>query len=654
MAQSSDPDADAVLASFDHPEASKDSDVAAVLASYDKQTPAESGDTLAMAPIGALEEFGKMGTGALAAVPAGLAYGGAAIGKAFGADVDPADVQRRTQNYFTYHPQSDSAKAAEARLAETYGPAVKAVSDAADRAATETGKVSPTAETFMRAAPGAFQAASAVTPLTGPAMQGASALKNSLVDLAKSPPSLIKKPLTIQETQQALDAAAANSPQSMGAAAAAPRLNTLPPELQQAVRNAVQKTGGAINPDVFARHAEAASLPVPMRLSEGQATQDPAIISHEMNNRGSTPQTIANLALQNRQLAENVQAIRDRVGPDVFSTNPVEHGDTLIQAYRDMDAPIRADISAKYKALEDANGGQFPLDGKAFTQAADAALAKKMKGRFLPSAIAGDLQDLRDGGPMTYETFENLRTNLAAEARKADRTGDGNAEAAVNIVRDSLESLPMTKETAAIKPLADAARSAAKARFDAIAADPAYKAVVNETVRPDDFTRKFIINGKRDDVATMRNNLSGNDTATQTMGVSAMDHLRDAAKIGPGSTENFSSAAFNKQLAALDPKLRSLVDPKTADQLSTLGNVARYTTNQPRGSFVNNSNTAVAMMAEQAAHAAEKLGNVAGGGIVPIGSMVRKGLENRAAAKQAEQSWAPGAGLTHLSDVAKK
>src|ERR1700748_3837563 len=43
MAPSSDPDADAVLASFDHPEAARAPDAAAVLASYDAPHPQASG-----------------------------------------------------------------------------------------------------------------------------------------------------------------------------------------------------------------------------------------------------------------------------------------------------------------------------------------------------------------------------------------------------------------------------------------------------------------------------------------------------------------------------------------------------------------------------------------------------------------------------------
>jgi hypothetical protein len=88
----------------------------------------------------------------------------------------------------------------------------------------------------------------------------------------------------------------------------------------------------------------------------------------------------------------------------------------------------------------------------------------------LPPTIDRQLQAYRSGGKMDFEQFEALRTNLATEMRKAERAGDGNAAMALSVVRDALESLPLSGEAAALKPLADAARSAAKERFDALSA----------------------------------------------------------------------------------------------------------------------------------------------------------------------------------------
>lgn len=177
---------------------------AAKLAAYIQSMPAEAplrpqghgplapqptNPSLAMAPIGGAEMLLKAGTGALASIPAGVAYGGAAIGKALGADVNPSEVQGQVQNALTYQPLSDSAKAGERKLGELTAPIV----NAADRAATAVGKVSPTAETYMREAPAALSAASAILPLASgvQAARGAIAANAEAKALASTSPEQV-------------------------------------------------------------------------------------------------------------------------------------------------------------------------------------------------------------------------------------------------------------------------------------------------------------------------------------------------------------------------------------------------------------------------------------------------------------------------------
>lgn len=466
----------------------------------------------------------------------------------------------------------------------------------------------------------------------------------------RGPANIAPRVSTAQAAQNVVDQATMNSPQSMGAAAAAPRMTQVSPELQQAVVQAAQKSGGAVNPEILNRHIEADSLPVKIQLTPGQAAQDPALISHEMNNRGKTPGLPDLLNEQNKKLTQNLQAIRDQVGPDVFSANPVEHGDTLIQAYKDKGAAADTETSAKYQALKDANGGQFPVDASALLKNATGELHKELLFDHAPKAVMSTLGRLADGGNMTFENFESLRTNLARIQRSP--TADGNEKAAAGVIRSAMEELPLAPGAASLKPLADAARSAARTQFEAVKADPAYKAAINDEVSPDQFVQKFIIRAPRDAVALMKENLAHDPSATQTMGVGMLDHLRQAAGINADGKGTFSQAGYNKHLQAQSPKLSSVLDPKAVEQLETVGNVAHYTQVQPKGSFVNNSNTLVGAIASHAAGAAEGIANVKAGGF-PIGTITRKVLQNRAAAKQAKETMTPYGGLTRLSDVAK-
>lgn len=445
--------------------------------------------------------------------------------------------------------------------------------------------------------------------------------------------------------QQALNAQA--SSQSMGAAAAAPNLANISPELRTAVATEAQRTGGIVNPTTLARHVEADSLPVRMKLTEGQASQDPTVLSNEVNSRGANPQIAERFNQQNEQLKQNMQALRDRVGPDVYSANPVEHGDTLIEAYQEKDKAARAQIDQAYDAARKALPANTPvLDAKTLLGKVSSSLEDHWATESAPADIMKRLNAIAEGnGVITAGQFEGLRTRLADLARSSD----GNTRYAAHLIRGAVEDADLLPGTEAFKEPFDKARALARERFQAMEADPAYSAAVNETVSPDRFAKRFLIDAPRDDVATMKANLADNPTAQQTMGVATLDHLRRAAGIDDQGNGNFGQARFNNALQALGPKMRSLVDPKTADQLDTLGNVARYAQAQPRGSFVNNSNTFVAQAAAHAANVLEGAANLKTG--LPVGTMVRKAIANRAQARATHEALKPGAGLGRLSNM---
>lgn len=385
------------------------------------------------------------------------------------------------------------------------------------------------------------------------------------------------------------------------------------------------------------RHAQADQFGI--RLSKGQATQDPVQLSNEQNARAANPQFANFFNQQSPQLRAGLNNIGSVAAPNVADIDHISSGQSLIDSYKAKDAALIDTIRSNYKTLEDANGGSLPLNGGDFVSSAQAALKQKMKGVFLPDEIGTVLQDIKSSGSMSMENFENLRTTLAAASRKAERAGDGNAGAAIGIVRNELENMPIPEGAAAdVKALADKARSSAKSRFDTIDSDPAYKAAINDSVAPDDFINKFVVRGKRGDIASMQDNLASDPLARQTIAAGAINYLKNRA--GP-ENGNFSAANFNKGVYELSPKFDQLfADPAVADQLTNLGDVAHYTTFQPRGSFVNNSNTFTAA----AGHLAEHGANMVAG--YPVASWVKgltQGFRNR---KFANESLGPNAGIT--------
>jgi hypothetical protein len=447
---------------------------------------------------------------------------------------------------------------------------------------------------------------------------------------------------------------------SAGAAAApneaiiSQALSVATPELRESIKNIpVNK----VNVPTLQRHIEADSLPIPVRLTEGQATGDIVKLSQEQNRRGQDPALAQRFNEQNNQLVENIGAIRERAAPDVYGTKTIENSQSIIDAYKKIDDARNTDIRTAYKALEDANGGQFPVDGKTLANNADNLLSKKLKTEFLPSSIRSQLERFKAGEQMTFEQFEAMRTNLAAEIRKAERSGDGNAAMASNLVRQALEDLPMPEGTATnLKAIADNARNLAKQRFDMLKKDPAYKAAVDDTVPADKFMNKFVINGVNKNIKTMADHLGRNSEAHQHMAAGTINWLKDKAGI-VDETGNFSQAGYNRALKQLDAtnNLNEIFTPESASQLKTLGNVARYTQAQPRGAFVNNSNTLVGALAEKAKQLTGKVAEQGLNLAVPglqLGTSVMEMRARRAAAAESKKALEVGAG-TKLKDIGK-
>lgn len=444
------------------------------------------------------------------------------------------------------------------------------------------------------------------------------------------------------------------SPGSVGAAAVPTEttikaaLTGASPELQKAVSNV---PANKVNVPVLQRHIEADSLPEPVRLTNGQATGDVTQLSLEQNRRGSDPQLAARFNEQNAQLVKNMDAIREIAAPDAYGTRTIENSDSLIDAYKKLDAERNAVINNKYQKLRDAAGGEFPIDAPALLDNVKAALKKDLLSNDAPASQMAELNRMAADKSMTFEDYLSLRRNLGDIARTS---ADGTTRRAASLMIQELENLPLQEGAKQLKPLADSARSAAKARFQMLEKDPAYKAAVEDSVTPDKFIDKFVVNGSRDNVQAMIDQLGRDSVAHQHMSAGTLNWLREKAIDSSG---NFSQAAFNKALNQLDKsqKLNLVFNPDASSTLKTLGNVANYTQAQPKGAFVNNSNTLVGSMAERAAGGLEAAANIAGGGKfgIPVGSMVRGQVQKFKAAKETKKALEPGAGITSLKDIGK-
>jgi len=424
-------------------------------------------------------------------------------------------------------------------------------------------------------------------------------------------------------------------------------IDALPVELQNQVKGIPINR---INLPALESHVQALNLPVPINLTRGQATGDLVALSNELNRRGELQNIAYRMGETNKALIENLSAIRDRAAPDLPGSKSSDFGQIVIDTYKTIDNDRRTVIGNLYKDLEAAAGGNFPIDSRTFVNNADNQLSKKLKSEFVPPTIQRQLQAYRDGGKMDFEQFEALRTNLATEIRKAERAGDGNASMALSIIRDSLEALPLTGEAAALKPLADAARTAARERFEALKRDPAYKAAVDDKIAPENFVETFVLSkgkGTEKNVQTMMDALGKGTDGQYAVAANIIEYLRSKSVDQQG---NFSQAAYNKALKELDPKLQNIFDGATAQTLRDLGEVSRKVMAQPKGSFANNSNTFVSALADKFGKGAEQALNLAIPG-ASIGTAAAQVRARRAGRQFEEKSLEPLAGVKGKSNL---
>jgi len=361
------------------------------------------------------------------------------------------------------------------------------------------------------------------------------------------------------------------------------------PQLKEALKNI---DPSQISQDALNRVMDADSLPEPVLLTKGQALQDPTRISRERNERGFKEPLVERFNEQNKSLLKNAELMKDQVAPDVFTTDHVENASNLIESVNQIKKNNTKATQDAYKALEDAAGGKFPVDSKTFGENARAVLDAGDESEFLPATIKSKIDAYAKGKEMNFNQFENLRTQIARETRRAQAAQDGNAVHALSLVRQELENLPMPGASAELKELADTARNAAKADFDLERNNKLYNSIVNESADTKDFIPKTVIRSNNKDFGDTLALLQNDPIALQHLRSGTMDYIIRQSTDASG---NFKSAKFGDFIENLDlnKRLNPLFGTEAAETLRKIAKTGKLIEAQPKGAFVNNSNTLV-------------------------------------------------------------
>jgi hypothetical protein len=403
-----------------------------------------------------------------------------------------------------------------------------------------------------------------------------------------------------------------------------------------------------IDPKVLERYVDADSVGV--RLFKGQAEQDPNLISFERNTRGQDPRLVEGLKQQNEALQKKVAEVKEKSAPDVFAPDYVANAEGAMEFIGSKIKQNETAVGDAYKALDEFGAGKIEVDSKTFGQNAIKALSEKEDIDFLPSIIKTKIDTYAEGKPMNFAQYENLRTQIARETRKAQKADDGNAVHALTLVRGELEKLPLIGETIEAKALADKARATAKAEFDLLNRDsPNYNKVyadlVNGKTDTKDFIQSAVLRSKNKDFAkTME--LFDDPTAKQHLRAGALDVIiRDSTD----ASGKFKPAAFAKAIENLDVnKKLDVLFGEEAQMLRKIARTGQLVEARPAGAFVNESNTATALIGQYGKKLAEQI-PVVGRFVEPA----RQLLQEQARNKMVEESLRPGAGI-RIKDIGKE
>ena len=405
-----------------------------------------------------------------------------------------------------------------------------------------------------------------------------------------------------------------------------------------------------LNPKALEAILEADSLEKPIKLTVGQATGDPNLISNERNNRATQQQYIERFNEQNKALQENVNLVKEKTAPDVFAPNFVANAEGAIDFVNNKIKQNQESTSQAYKQLDEFGAGKIKVDSETFAKNAMDALTAKEDIDFLPPVIKSKIDAYTNGKEMNFDQYENLRTQIARETRKAQRADDGNAVHALTLVRGELEKLPLIGETEEAKVLADKARSTAKAEFDLVNKDsPSYNKIyadiVNGKADTKDFIQSNILRSKNADFAKTMELFKDDPEAIQHLRAGALDVI---IKDSTDASGNFKPGKFRQSIDNLEINGKLL--PLFGEEAKTLQKIARTGQRieaRPTGAFVNESNTAVDLAKQYANRMASQV-PIVGRFVEPAQQLIQE----RAAKKQVQQSLKPAAGAK-LSDIGK-
>jgi hypothetical protein len=360
-------------------------------------------------------------------------------------------------------------------------------------------------------------------------------------------------------------------------------------ELEKSTATILANTPGA-DPTSAARAADAKRLG--MSLTLGQVTRDPALFAQEQNWRGlpAGSQLLSKFNTQNAQLGK---VLSGAVGE---GQEAYQGGKQIVSSLADIDNSMSKQVSAAYKAAEQASGAKLDVPLKGLAQ--DYAAVLHDFGDKVPSGVRNNFDALGLMSGTQQKVFDVDAAEKLLKVINANRGADPAANEALRRLSESVKGALLGADDQG--GVFAAPRQMAAQRFALHDSVPALADAAAGSIAPEDFGRKYLVNGDVDHVNALVNLLQEKNPAALDVARGQVgDHIRTAAfGENMAGDKGFSPERYAKVLRNLGgtEKLGALYGPEVTDDLYTIGRVGSYIHSEPSFSPVNRSNTGSAVL----------------------------------------------------------
>ncbi len=383
------------------------------------------------------------------------------------------------------------------------------------------------------------------------------------------------------------DAAIAQSLKDIGQT-----IDDIPPDqlagLRQYVNEALQE-GRQVDPAAALRKADFDALEMPYTL--GQITRDPNQFAREQNLRGVAnvgEPLLARLQQQGNQLQAKIGA------PAQGALNEYQAGTKFAESLGSTDELLRKHVSGLYNEARNSVGKDLdvPLQGLA----QDYAEVLRRYGDKVPDAIRRNFAQL-GLDPALPSNQKQVFTIESADSLLKDINSHHGNDTVINSALTDLRNAvkgAVKGADASGGPFAPAVKAASD-RFDLHEAIPALEAAYQGRVAPDDFVKRFIINGKTNDVKGLSNVLKTTDPAAYQQARAQLGAVLQRAAFGENIAGDapFAASRYMQTVRNIGvDKLGAFFNAKEVDDILRAGRVGAYIKQAPNAAPVNTSNTA--------------------------------------------------------------